>query len=451
MDKYVASSAPRLNDDMKRRRTSRSISLGFFCIVFFSFAVFGLAMLATIGFIRALSKPHASDYVYPMSGTLPGSAVLKPLIGKRADPGGLFDIYATVWMRVPKLAWPESGQEPERDSAIQSPSESVLFSGTVFTAIHLQEKNLRTAIELQIPTDIFKNRVVGRTDLRASFVLIPLSPSPLDDAVNISTINAERRNSLPVRPYPSPYQHSMLDNIIDSYGISTSLLDFQPYPVRCNESGPGISNINLLDHNPTFPMDTNEEAIVSTMKVGNITMFLTRGWSVGIRTIQAHPYIITRTFLRVAEMTLLYDNKAYDEQHQALKTTRMACAKNQWTDNWCDRRFETYGNFETTIGLETRDPVTSEPIYEWAYAPYMSTADKAWGPKDLVPIPLTADVCTPPSTDSTLDPSIETGQDVSFVNVTWHVTYSGRAPGKLISGDLISASDNYALEHGGER
>ncbi|KAF9042073.1 hypothetical protein BJ165DRAFT_1485445 [Panaeolus papilionaceus] len=72
----------------------------------------------------------------------------------------------------------------------------------------------------------------------------------------------------------------------------------------------------------------------------------------------------------------------------------------------------------------------------WAYAPFMSVIDNAWGPLDLVPAPLNQDVCPPAERTSSHKP---------FTNVTWHITYSGRTPFKLVYTNVLSNATAYNM------
>lgn len=100
----------------------------------------------------------------------------------------------------------------------------------------------------------YSNRGLPREeDLRASFVLVPRSPSFLDYANStLSKANMDNLKLLPVRSYPcvvilacyyihpilfhfsSGYSQTLQDEIVDSYGISVNLLKYSRIESRCN-------------------------------------------------------------------------------------------------------------------------------------------------------------------------------------------------------------------------
>jgi hypothetical protein len=60
------------------------------------------------------------------------------------------------------------------------------------------------------------------------------------------------------------------------------------------------------------------------------------------------------------------------------------------------RHFETNQNGETRIKLRKKDSDTGKNTKEWAYAPYMSFSETAWGPLVsmlLGLLPLKAKIC----------------------------------------------------------
>ncbi|KJA18904.1 hypothetical protein HYPSUDRAFT_144309 [Hypholoma sublateritium FD-334 SS-4] len=106
--------------------------------------------------------------------------VVRPLI----DSNATFDIVATVWLRQNELR-----PALEDTNTTKGPMlvEDAIYSDTIFRGLHLKDKGVKTTVNLSVPTQIFKNAELWNYDLRASFVLVPSSPSPLMFSVNYSS------------------------------------------------------------------------------------------------------------------------------------------------------------------------------------------------------------------------------------------------------------------------
>ncbi len=127
--------------------------------------------------------------------------VVRPLV----DTNTTFDIVATVWLRQNELE-----QAGEVTNVTKGPVlvEEAIYTDTIFRGLHLKDKGVKTTVNFSVPTEILyvalavilessililecvllsKNAELWNYDLRASFVLIPSSPSPLISAVNYSS------------------------------------------------------------------------------------------------------------------------------------------------------------------------------------------------------------------------------------------------------------------------
>ncbi|PPQ99840.1 hypothetical protein CVT24_009634 [Panaeolus cyanescens] len=424
-------------DPGPKKRPARRITPRGVCFALALLIAFGVVMMTLSiirGLLRSLSKPHIKLYQDPKSGIVSGPTVVKPLVGKQGELGGLFDLRATVWIKE-NLEHEHTKREDDDTEPKREGKETVLVEETIFTGVSLHDKSVKTAINLRIPTEIFKNAVLHESDLRASFILIPKQPSLLDRAVNFSTVNPKTLVQ-PVRSYPLNHEPTLKDDIIDSFGISTKLLEFYPIQSRCRNSKPLEDSDTSFD----FPMDdldveipepTNNPSSNTKSKEYKGSKSNTKA-TIGLPVLESHPYIITRTFLRVVDMTQLYKNQAYDANHKKLKATRLSCLTYKQTGAQCERNFQTHGNFETKIRLQSSNGKKSS--HEWAYGPFLTTGNNVWGPMDLVPVPVNREDCLP-SEEGT---STLIAEDEPYVNVQWHITYSGRIPGKLMFSDAIS-------------
>ncbi|KIJ29223.1 hypothetical protein M422DRAFT_188779 [Sphaerobolus stellatus SS14] len=125
--------------------------------------------------------------------------VVRPLV----DGTQTFDIAATVWIREPSSQLEdeiEGGEDEGTQSDSDVPHEIPLFSDIIFRRLTLKDKRALKEVNLQIPTEVFKSRKLSNFDIRATFALIPNSPSLLDYAVNYSTWIPSSIKNPPKRP-----------------------------------------------------------------------------------------------------------------------------------------------------------------------------------------------------------------------------------------------------------
>ena len=156
-------------------------------------------------------EPHAALLYKPKSADAadPGpETVVRPLIDEKQT----FDIVATVWLRT---------NDSSYESTISTlPEQKPIFTGKVFQGLTLKHKSIHTTVNYTVPTEVLyvflnifyspsrlhfitsKNLDLMTYDLRASFVLIPTSPSLLDNLSNYSSWRNEKILLPPFRSWP---------------------------------------------------------------------------------------------------------------------------------------------------------------------------------------------------------------------------------------------------------
>ncbi|PPR05042.1 hypothetical protein CVT24_010188 [Panaeolus cyanescens] len=183
----------------RRNRKCLFLGLPFLTIVSIRVALFSWSVY------QRFQDPHVhASHDEKSAIPVQESMIVRPLIGKKGELGGVFDVIATVWIK----------EKFVKDTPSERPWESVLndwqkrsttpiFSKTVFEGVTLQDKLLQTAVELQIPVHHFNRGSAKEDDLRASFVLVPKSPSFLDYMPGVaSKPNMNNLKLPPVRSYP---------------------------------------------------------------------------------------------------------------------------------------------------------------------------------------------------------------------------------------------------------
>lgn len=85
------------------------------------------------------------------NATMVEALVVQPLIGKKGELGGEFDIIATVWIKEKHV--PDTSERPWENLVAEWQKQSTIpiFSKTVFEGVSLQDKHLRTEVDLEIP------------------------------------------------------------------------------------------------------------------------------------------------------------------------------------------------------------------------------------------------------------------------------------------------------------
>ncbi|KDR66890.1 hypothetical protein GALMADRAFT_232295 [Galerina marginata CBS 339.88] len=389
----------------------RGITVTCTCVVWTVFVAFALwggyfgGKVAYVGY-RSARDPHRALYQDPSLPYRPED-VVRPLI----DTNQTFDIVATVWLRKESETQGELTTAPSdlvRDDGFGL-FESAIYTETVFHGLRLKDKNIKTSLKLRVPTKIFKRKELDSYDLRGSFVLVPNSPSPLDRVSGYSTWIPDSIEYPPSRSWPDGHVRSLQEEVVDAYGTFTPLMAFHNVTSKCASSS-----------NPTLNVSANAEDFD------------------GSPVLQSHPYIITKSFLRVVDTTKIYNREAYDTAHKKLKLTSCgidlsSTAQQDWRA--CNRSFPSHGNQEVSIQL-TKESDGGAEVPEWAYAPYLSVSEGNAGPLDLVKVPVNREEC--PDEDMATSHSIA---DKEFVDVTWNVVFIGRTPEKLRLADFVLMSN----------
>ncbi|KAF8185558.1 hypothetical protein K438DRAFT_1049814 [Mycena galopus ATCC 62051] len=115
--------------------------------------------------------------------------VVRPLV----DDSQLFDIAVSIWV-------------PEVEDSVRwrngRIAETPIYSAVVFRGLRLADQHKSASIRYTLPVAMFRPRFLNGNDLRASFVLIPKSPSLLDQVTNFSSWRPETLLLPPVRSWP---------------------------------------------------------------------------------------------------------------------------------------------------------------------------------------------------------------------------------------------------------
>ncbi|KAJ7910040.1 hypothetical protein B0H13DRAFT_617333, partial [Mycena leptocephala] len=359
------------------------------------------------------------------------ATVVRPIV----DDKQLFDIAMSVWT----LRDEESGSDEV--------SRTPLYSNIVFRGLRLADKHKTASIVYRLPIAIFQRLSLKENDLRASLVLIPTSPSLLDHVTNFSTWRPESLVIPPVRSWPFPLgaadsgPQSLTDTALDSFAISFPLLEFHEIDSKCtNTSSLKRSSEEkedvILKENADEEDDDDEEEVQDRVEEKFHTYDGPRGISDIPRypehALKRHPFIVTRTQIRVVDETHIFNRKLYNREHNKLRSTSCGQGSYRWQNvtmrrvpdlTLCHRSYSTNGNWETRFELQVPDERTGELLTEWAYAPYIGHSASSAGPKDLVAVPVTRENCTQFGNTPSTDPD--------FIEINWQLSYSGRTPLKF--------------------
>ncbi|KAJ7598514.1 hypothetical protein C8J56DRAFT_168255 [Mycena floridula] len=269
----------------------------------------------------------------------------------------------------------------EEEEACNYHAEQVLFSDRVFRGLSLKDKHQAWVdVPFQVPTAVFRDGYLGNSYLRASFVLVPSSPSLLDNLKSYSTWIPPVGGPSSMRPEgmtKGARERPLVDEALDSFGLSLPLLEFLEIPSMC-------------------PQEYYESFVLE------------------------HPFVITRIQLRVADETRLFNKEMYDKAYEKLKEAKDEGLAYQ-------RTYRTHGHWETLLELYVPSD-SGVNMSEFVYPPYLAHLDGPHRPMDLVRVPVTREDCygvVPPP-------------DKDLMNITLHLSYSGRTPAKLVIGEYIN-------------
>ncbi|KAJ6535279.1 hypothetical protein DFH09DRAFT_1404717 [Mycena vulgaris] len=264
-----------------------------------------------------------------------------------------------------------------------SPLEKTIFSDIIFRDVRLSDTDLHTNLTFQIPTKTFDGHPGTNYDLRASFVILPHPPSPLDHFKNFSSwfpaaVHRPRFKSFrfPIISSTEDYRRP-IHRALDSFAIDIPLLERHGVPSVCparmNHSKEGLEYYNdYPDHSDIL---------------------------------LKHPHVVTRTQLRIVHESRLFRRDGCLGMHDHLRNVSLAVPDP-----------EAEGGF--------RD--------EFAYAPYMDVLPIAAGPKDIVPVPVNREQCGMYG-----NPVVPGNRTVSdHMNITWQLSYTSVSPRMFVLGDL---------------
>ncbi|KAK7038055.1 hypothetical protein R3P38DRAFT_3262534 [Favolaschia claudopus] len=388
-----------------------------------------------LNLVQEARFPHKSLYhVQSSQSTYDAGEVIQPLIRDEDT----FDIAVSVWLRAPEAEEAAARSHiPPVSTTVDAPAstqveldgfgkfwvglkmaedndrfrdefvlEKPLFSDVVFRGLRLSDKHASAKVDFRMPVARFMASKLTESDLRATFMILPSSPSLINHVKNFSSwmpdsVFAKRR---PIRPWPfplgsdSPSDKTISDLALESFAISVPLVEFHDaaFPLECvNES------------NDTEVTADSEHAVHN------------------------HPYIVTRTQLRIIRETGLFDASAYNAVRDEIKIH--SCGQGipgiQPNLKMCRRTYKSNGIFETLFELEV--PTDSGVQTQWAYAPYLDTKEHASGPVDTIPVPVNRANCSSSSVPSQNDSELE------YMDISWRIAFSSRTPGKQVLADNL--------------
>lgn len=132
-----------------RRRPRQTCSR---CVLWTSLALVGLA--ASYGAyvvlryaVRFVNTPHFLQ-LHDLSVPYKPNEVLKPLVSREQT----FDVVATVWVH--RDGGSDAGDASALKTGRQELAEDVVYSDTVFRGLRLKDKNVKTAVNLSVPTEV---------------------------------------------------------------------------------------------------------------------------------------------------------------------------------------------------------------------------------------------------------------------------------------------------------
>ncbi|KAJ7191505.1 hypothetical protein GGX14DRAFT_481434 [Mycena pura] len=437
----------------QRRKPKPVSSLGWLRAVLVVFGASGILLAVWVAvkiglqFMDKLKPPHLALYQNQTWDQVTNrSAVVRPLV----SGDDRFDIIATVWLRgnasqqaayqadrYPNAAselvedskdthihrkihisnigqlsvWSDEGVRPTR--AQDDIFETALYSGVIFQDAILSDKGLTAEIPLEFPLGVFLEQNLTAEHLRASFVVLP--SVKMDHLRNFSSwmpdyvLETQWRS----RPASPTEQKSLIDRAVDSFSLSVPMIDFHPIMSYCD----------VMLHAAGFT---------------NTTPAHNQPWG---STARRHPHVTSRLHLRILNEQHLFNLEAYNTVHDKLRRTSCGLGYNPEKAlphrSVCSRTYEEVGPMETR--LEFSDSHHGET--EWAYAPFLSAAPNAAGPLDYIPVPVNRVNCSAQATyNSTNLPVLEPSLLNDTMKVTWHISFSGRTPRKMLFSDLAAVA-----------
>ena len=154
---------------------------------------------------------------------------------------------------------------------------------------------LSTIVFFEAYCEYSKHKELSNYDLRASFVLIPTTPSLLDHLTNYSSWLPTSMFLPPRRPYPNAHERTMVEEAIDSFGVSIPLLEFANVHSRC--AGADVHAVGAQPSDtPDSESSDEEEEDEEDEKGAPPRVFRKFGFTTttGKSALESHPYLITR-------------------------------------------------------------------------------------------------------------------------------------------------------------
>ncbi|KAG5725148.1 hypothetical protein E4T56_gene10227 [Termitomyces sp. T112] len=377
------------------------------CLWLFAGAIGIVALVASAFRFSEVATSYAVQRdLYYQGDVHADSKIARPLI----DSEQTFDLAVTVWLRTDEDDL--DGEEVSKRSRFSPIRPAIpLYSDIAFRGLRLRDKNIFATVNFTVPTAYFRKSDLTNYDLRGSVVLLPTSPSPLDRIIDYSTFIPSYVETLPVRSWPFPLGSSpmggktLADKAVERFGVSVPLLEFHNIRKRCEDS------------EDNFYEDDDGSISSTTHSKSPLTH---------------HPYIVTRTQIRIVDETALFDRKAYIAKQRMLNF--ISCKEEQAilypSILDCNRSYVNAGHVEAAITLERAD---NKGIKDVVYSPFISTSTFV-GPKDLLPIPVHRQIC------STTQDSIQAAaDDREAVDVSWKLSFYGGSFRRVYGLEMIEA------------
>ncbi|KAK7026807.1 hypothetical protein VNI00_015465 [Paramarasmius palmivorus] len=361
--------------------------------------------------------------------------VARPLI----DQEQKFDVGVTVWLRK---------TEEEMSTVGGDATEQAIYQDIVFRGLKLRDKARLVKIPLQIPPAVFRSENISTSDLSASIILIPQSPSLLDRMTNYSswgpTPMKPVRNETGYSLDPEALRPSLRDRAIDSFAIRLDLIRLYENKTMAMEGHIYEDD----DDEPLFGIkdvpDGNEAVCYALADSGQVVLAKPGH--------KLQPLIISKSHVLVANETHVFSLQRLMEKHRKLLRYGRLCNQRPGI---CDRsrRYQTHGHWETLIELGADSNEDSETrntkSQEWVYPPYLTGIRRVSGPKDLVPVPVTRQICDRNASNATSHLLADRDKETPM-NVMWHLTLSVASPGKIATVEMFNSdSDSSSVKNAG--
>ncbi|KAI5481255.1 hypothetical protein MNV49_004875 [Pseudohyphozyma bogoriensis] len=476
----------------------RQARVSCFKCVAVSVIVFVLAFVAFVAFLVAKTfwtdfdaarRPHVGLLHNASHSTLP----VVPLVGRDTH----FDVAVTVWLkpdeleiasrRQARLALAAAAEATDGPVASEGSSEgdgkegkggareltdldwedvdsqeTALFSGVVFRNLTLRSKHVYEIVDFTLPTSRFCGLNLSHTDLYASFVVLPSSPSLIDHATNFSEWIPADKTRLKGRPHPELFE--LRDQISESFRAIQPLVAFKALPEDPDaeekpkaEESKTSEDDDVDDDGEAERIRWEKEAEEKRKKFN-----FPPGYNFRAKDKYQQPLVITRSQLRIIDDVSEYELKAYNKKHMELKST--GC--DQWAPNKQSKRsrdscvgfrkpmgaktsgWEAVGPFGTRVTLSApqEDGSTKQ---QRAYAPYIYPSGHAHSILDLVPLPVNRSGISKDSERNLLPlESYENCILRDSIDISWRVSFAGRTPSKAYIGDsLMGVTDPLVIAH----